>query len=468
MLQANKPLFEPTSPVFEGATLIFPFGPGMSVPYEFEGVRVEAAAARTSAWIGTQLMISPVYDLKGPDAVRFLNSVCINDFSKLSENGVRHAIICNDRGLIMTEGVVIKIAEQHYRTYWLNPPLQFLVETSGMDVVGEDVSFTEYFIQVDGERSLEILERACGHDLHDIGFARHRLTKIGDKDMRVLRLGMAGGLGYEVHGPIADFDEVYSKIWEAGKALGAKKLGMHAYAGPNHTPGGLPNILVHYPMPLFESEQGRFAGLADYLLQHPEQSAFNLNRSLRGSVGDDLETRFVTPYDLGLGQLVNFRKPDDFIGREALAALATKPSRAITTLEWNAEDVAAVYATQLMGRDVEPCEQIERPLDAYYQDFVLGGLQPGKGYTYRADRVLADGATIGISSGRVVDYHYRRMISLALLDPEHAVEGRELTLLWGTPGTPQRPIRVTVARYPYHDAIPNGERDVSDIPRLTK
>lgn len=454
-----------TSPLFEGATLLFPSGPGMYLPYEFEGVRVEAAAARTTAWIGTQLMISPIYDVKGPDAVRFLNAVCINEFSTLTANGVRHAVICNERGQIMTDGVVIKLAENHFRTYWLNPPIDFLLQTSGMDVEGQDVSLTEYFIQIDGERSLEILERACGCDLHDIGFARHRMTQIGGKDMRVLRLGMSGSLGYEVHGPMADFDEVYSKIWEAGKALGAKKLGMHAYAGPNHTPGGFPNIFIHYPLPWYESEQGRFAGLSEYLAQRPHLTGFNVHRQLHGSVGDDLEVRFVTPYDVGWGYLVNKRKTEPFLGREALAALAPHPPRTLVTLEWNADDVGAVYATQLMGRETPPCDAIDHQVDLNYQAFALGMGQPGKGWIYRADLVQADGKTIGISSGRTIDHASRRMLSLAFIEPAHAAEGTALTLVWGTPGTPQKHIRVKVARTPYHDSIPNGQRDVSDIPR---
>jgi glycine cleavage system aminomethyltransferase T len=62
------------------------------------------------------------------------------------------------------------------------------------------------------------------------------------------------------------------------------------------------------------------------------------------------------------------------------------------------------------------------------------------------------------------------MISLAYLSPEYAVEGIELTLIWGTPGTPQKEIRVKVARYPYLDPsfIRNEKRDVSDIPRRYK
>jgi len=58
------------------------------------------------------------------------------------------------------------------------------------------------------------------------------------------------------------------------------------------------------------------------------------------------------------------------------------------------------------------------------------------------------------------------MISLAFIKPEYAKEGTEVTVLWGTPGTPQREIRAKVAKYPYNsDLIRNEHRDVADIPR---
>ena len=43
----------------------------------------------------------------------------------------------------------------------------------------------------------------------------------------------------------------------------------------------------------------------------------------------------------------------------------------------------------------------------------------------------------------------------------------ELTLIWGTPGNPQMPIRVKVARYPYNkEFVRNQDVDVEKIPRL--
>jgi len=81
---------------------------------------------------------------------------------------------------------------------------------------------------------------------------------------------------------------------------------------------------------------------------------------------------------------------------------------------------------------------------------------------------MADGKQVGISTGRICSYYYNRMMSMGFIDPKHAEEGKELTLIWGTPGTPQKEIRVKVARYPYIDLIRNENRDVETIPRYRK
>lgn len=449
---------QPTgNPAMEGATLLFQMAPGMSIPYEYSGVKDEIQGYRTSAWIGTTLMMSPIYDVIGPDAVKFLHSICVNDFSNLGMNGLRHAIICNDKGQIMTDGVVIRIGEDRYRTYWLNPPIDYYLKTSGMDVRGEDMTGQEYFIQISGENSLEILEDAFEADLHDIKFARHRKEIMDGREVEVIRLGMSGNLAYEIHGPISEFDYVYRKVWESGQKFGAKKLGIHAYNEFNHTEAGFPNIHLHYPLPWFESDEG----LTKYLYENPALGSMNINRKLVGSVGEDLETRFVTPYDVGWGFLVKFNH--EFRGRDALEQIAENPDKTVTTLEWNAEDIGEVFATMFRPGEV-PCDDISKQ-----SDLPLGENSFYGHCSYRADRVLYNGEDIGITSGRIISYTYNSMISLAFIKQEYAIEGTEVTIIWGTPGTPQKEIRAKVSKYPYNaDFVRNENKDVQEIPGYRK
>lgn len=444
-----------SNPADDGATLMFQMAPGLLIPYEYTGVRNEIAAYRDSAWIGTTLMISPVYDVIGPDAAEFLSSICVNDFATQGMETIRHAVICNDEGQLLTDGVVLRIDEERFRTYWLNPPIDFLLAASDLDVRSEDLTGQEYFIQIAGERSLEILEDALRADLHDLRFARHRLvaSELGC-EVRVVRLGMSGNLAYEIHGPMSDYARVYDAVWASGRRFGARKLGMHAYNLFNHTEAGFPNIHLHYPLPWFESGEE----LAGYLRERPQLGSYNLNRHLTGSVGDDLTSRFVTPYDLGWGRLVRFTH--EFRGRAALERIAQDPLRTVAILEWDADDVGAAFADMIRPGDL-PCDDISRPCDlTLLENSALLRTE------YRADRVLLHGEDVGIATGRIISYNYGVMISLGFIRPDLAVEGTELTVLWGTPGTRQREIRVRVARYPYNgDMVRNEDRDVSEIPR---
>ena len=436
-----------------GCSLFFQMMPGVMLPYEYGGVKFESTAYNATAWIGTTLMISPIYDVYGPDAVKFMNSVCTNNFTNLSMTGLRHAVICNEEGLVLTDGVAFKVAEDRIRTYWLNPPLQYFVETSEMDVHGEDMTGREYFIQVQGEKSLEILEDALKADLHDIKFPSHRFQNVDGRQVNVVRLGMTGNLAYEIHGDMADFEYIYDRVAKSGEKFGARKQGMHTCNLFNHTEAGFPNINLHYPLPWFESGDG----LANFLYQHPQMAFYNIARILEGSMGDNLQDRFVTPYDIGLGSLVKFNH--DFRGKEALMEIAKAPRRQPVTLEWNAEDVGSVYAAML-SKGSEEIDDITIPGDSiFYRGDQFG-------FTYRADKVLNGEQEIGFSSGRIHSYTHHSMISLGFIAPEFAQEGTELTVIWGTPGTKQMKVRVKVACFPYNknDIVSNKDKNVEEIP----
>ena len=123
MMPVMNRMSEMQDPVAHDASLLFNMGQGNLIPYEYGGVDYEIEGYQTAAWIGTTLMISPVYDVYGPEVIEFMNSVCVNDFSKLNMEGLRHAVLCNDKGYILNDGVAIKVEEDSIRTYWLNPVL---------------------------------------------------------------------------------------------------------------------------------------------------------------------------------------------------------------------------------------------------------------------------------------------------------------------------------------------------------
>ncbi|WP_353987273.1 hypothetical protein [Ruicaihuangia caeni] len=440
--------------IAEGASTYRPMGSSIT-PFEYAGWRRENLAAKESAYLGTSLHGgSPVYDVAGPDALEFLRSVCINSFKNFEVGQIRHAVMCNDEGQILTDGVIARIDEETFRSYWLAPVLEYRVLHTDLDVTGVDQSANEFFFQLAGPRSLEILEKAAQEDLHDIRFGRHRMTSIAGASVRVIRLGMAGTLAYELHGDMADTEPVYAAIMDAGQDYGLVKQGRVSYL-MQHTESGFPNINLHYPLPWYEDE-----ALGAFFDTRPQSNFFNKYRDLKGSVGDNLDVRFVTPYKVGWGKMVDFNH--DFIGKEALMREAAEDRWATVTLVWNEEDLADIYASQFRGREVEPYDPIDsRPVDLYFNPY------DADGWAYHADWVLANGEQIGTSVMRTHSVYYRRMISIGFIDKRYGAEGTELKVLWGEPGHRQKEVRVTVGRYPYLDLPNNNAIDVETIPRFS-
>jgi glycine cleavage system aminomethyltransferase T len=167
-------------------------------------------------------------------------------------------------------------------------------------------------------------------------------------------------------------------------------------------------------------------------------------------MGTDIRLRYRNPVELGWGPAIKF--DHEFTGRAALQREVANPRRRMVTLEWNAEDVQDIYASQF------------RPGEHYLPMEPCHSSQCGGRHQMWADQVLKDGKLVGVSSGRMQSHYYRTMISLCSIDVDHSALGSQVTVVWGEPGTRQKAVRATVARFPYLDENRNERIDVSSIP----
>ena len=353
--------------------------------------------------------------------------------------------MCNERGLVMAHGVLMRLAEDEFVSYFLAPYAAYKFYAGGYDAQGEWVN-DRFMLQVAGPRSLEALETATGDCLHDLEFGHHRLSSVQGIEVRIARMGMAGTLGYEVHGPAAQAVPLYNAIWAAGEAFGMVKLGWRAWQ-LHHTANGFPQSFVHFPLPWGEDK-----GFMAFMQMPPELDRFPT--TLAGSMGPDINLRYRNPVELGWGSAVKF--DHGFTGRAALEQEVAHPRRQMVTLVWKPEDVVDVYASQFREGDPHP-----------WMDLQHLGQHQGQNILH-ADQVLKDGKLVGVSSGRQYSAYFRAMLSLCSIDVQQGELGNEVVVLWGDPGTRQKEIRATVARFPYLDEGRNEDVDLSTIPCLAK
>ncbi|MCP5143756.1 MAG: aminomethyl transferase family protein [Gammaproteobacteria bacterium] len=404
-------------------------------PWEFSGWKQESLSWKQSCYIHTGLS-GPVVMIDGPEADAFMSYICTNSLKVFPQGMMRHAVMCNDGGLVASHGILQRYDNGQYRYFAGGPwPMVMAAKTKfNVRTWMED----EYLTQIAGPRSLEALQRACGEDLSDIGFLRFRTTRIAGKQVEVGRIGMSGNLAYEVRGPIADGAAVFDAIYQKNREIGIERLGWRTYL-VNHVEGGFPQMMWTFSgamiyEPIFREMVG--------------EDSFALHCHRSGSYNpDNLRARLRTPFEVNWDRTVRF--DHDFIGAEALAAVAKAPPRRTVTLRWNAEDVIDIYAS--LFRPGQEYQTMELPTTPTWLENMLE----------HADRVLLDGREVGMSSGNIYSYYFRESLSMGCLDVELTEPGTELIVQWGNYGGRIKDVRVTVDRFPYltedrNDAVATG------------
>lgn len=213
--------------------------------------------------------------IQGPDAVAVLERALTRKISDMKLWKARYALACTPQGGIIMDGVVIRLAENHFWyvqanggfEHWLN------LLSDGMRAVVSDPQ--SRVLQVQGPKALEFLAKACpGQMPEKFGYFNAGRFSFNGMEAIVSRTGFTGEMGIEIYGnPANDPHKFWDYIFEVGKS--------------------------------FDLEMG--AG-----------GSMTLRRVEAGILDYDMDINpGTTPYDVGLGALVELNG-QHFVGRDAL------------------------------------------------------------------------------------------------------------------------------------------------------
>lgn len=457
------------------------YHPFLTKPMEVTGWWDESLSWHEGVYINSSLNSPfPTMDFEGPDAERFLEKYIVNSMRNRPVGKGMHAIFCTDAGKIASDGIILKRGEHSYRALCvLAIGALAELEKGNFDVTFTDKTGTMVLYQFCGPRSLELMEAVTGQDLHGLKFMCYTETSIDGMPVEILRVGMAGSLGYEIHCRTEDSVAIYQAVFAKGEQFGLRQLGWQSYRNA-HTEGGFPQSSVHFwyadyahlmdatvPYRTRPQDPGAvYAGIPDGSTVTDESQVPLFGKTLfDGSYSDEPFINFcVNPYEVGWAKMVKF--DHDFVGRAALERIAAEPYRQVVTLVWSKEDVADVWMS--IFDEGEPYKRMDAVADLMpYGEFEyipqFNVVNPTKVYM-ELDHIMAGDEKVGFSSNRMFSPYYRKMISMAIVEPQYSQVGTQVEVLWGNPGTRQKRIRATVERFPLIDTDRNEKLDVSSIP----
>ena len=202
---------------------------------------------------------------KGPDVLKLFSDVSVNSFAKFAIGQAKHVIHCNEAGKVIHEGILNRLGEEEFMLFgrggfWVDYQLRH----GRYDATSEQEDWFNY--QVSGPNSLHVIEKAAGQSIRDIAFMHSAKIHINGREVRALRQGMAGEVGYEIQGPRAYAREIYTAIMEAGKEFGIRQLGGRAVF-INHLEACFPTIVTDYLPAIFGEDMREY--LAEFTAAMP-------------------------------------------------------------------------------------------------------------------------------------------------------------------------------------------------------
>ena len=164
-------------------------------------------------------------EIKGPDAYKFIQLLTPRDLSNLSIGQCKYVLIVNEKGGIINDPVLLRLAENHF---WLSlADSDVLLWSQGVavnsnlkvDIREPDVSP----LQLQGPKSKEIMIKLLGENIKNLKYYWFREYKLDGIPLIVSRTGWSSEFGYEIF--LRDGskgNQLYEKIMEAGKEHGLK------------------------------------------------------------------------------------------------------------------------------------------------------------------------------------------------------------------------------------------------------
>jgi sarcosine oxidase subunit alpha len=244
-------------------------------------VRREVLAVRNAVGCVDMSTLGKV-DVRGADALEFLQRIYCNNLDTLQPGKLRYALMLREDGILFDDGTVAQLDEQHYlvtmttanaAAVWrfMNKLLQLHWRELDVQLTGVSEHWASLAIAGPAARQLlQALDADFDCSREAFPFASVRAGQLGKSiPCRVFSVSFSGELSYEINVPAGYAEALFARVMDAGAAHGITPYGLEA-------------------LDLLRIEKGHV------------------------SIGTEIDGR-TTPADLGLARMLSSRKR--FVGK---------------------------------------------------------------------------------------------------------------------------------------------------------
>ncbi|MBB2910006.1 aminomethyltransferase [Streptosporangium becharense] len=258
---------------------------GWLMPLRYGSESAEHNAVRQAAGLFDLSHMGEIF-VTGAQAAEALDYALVGHLSALEPGRARYTMIVNAEGGVLDDLIVYRLAPEEFMVVanasnYPRVAAELTERAKDFDAAVDDRSERYALVAVQGPRSTEILAALTDADLDGLKYYAGLPATVAGREALIARTGYTGEDGFELFVAAEDAEPLWAALTEAGAPHGLVPAGLSARD----------TLRLEAGMPLYGNELS-----ADH-----------------------------TPFEAGLGRVVRFDKPGDFVGRAALEARKDVP-----------------------------------------------------------------------------------------------------------------------------------------------
>jgi aminomethyltransferase len=213
-----------------GAKMV-PFA-GYNMPVQYEGVNAEHETVRTAVGVFDVSHMGE-FLISGENALALIQKVTSNDAATLEIGKAQYSCLPNNDGGIVDDLIVYKIKEQEYllvvNASNIDKDWNWISDHNDLGATMKNLSEDYSLLAIQGPKAVEAMQSLTSIDLSAIKYYHFEVADFaGIEHVIISATGYTGSGGFEIYCKNSEVEQVWNKVFEAGKAFGIKPVGLAA------------------------------------------------------------------------------------------------------------------------------------------------------------------------------------------------------------------------------------------------
>jgi len=204
---------------------------GFYMPIQYKnGILNEVRRVRNTVGVFDVSHMGEV-EVKGKDALEFVNYITINDASKLEPYQVQYSAMCYENAGIVDDLLVYRLPDRFFlvvNASNTDKDFSWIMQNKRGDVEILNISDTITQLAVQGSDALNVVQRLTEYNLSEMQFYWSIETKVAGIDAILSRTGYTGEDGFEIYIKNENGVLLWNKVFNAGGEFNIEPIGLGA------------------------------------------------------------------------------------------------------------------------------------------------------------------------------------------------------------------------------------------------